>query len=185
MLTEYFVFPPPDILKHLNTIFRRTTVMKQTIRKVIAIVLTVAMIQGTGGFFSFAATSDVTQPANGAQSKATVEEPAMTTGDPMVESPGIESESAEGTAQKEEAEAKAEAAPEQAAKTTSQVTAKKSAKRGNLLKAGASDALDISVNLYDFDDEDTIAFPNDISFFTSPSVAFPSFLALSSLAATV
>ena len=76
--------------------------MKQTIRKVIAILLTVAMIQGTGGIFSFATTTDVAQKADGAQPKAVSEEPVEAAGDPEAEAQDKDSQSVKGKDQQEE-----------------------------------------------------------------------------------
>ena len=56
--------------------------MKKTFSKILAIVLTVAMIQGTGSFFSFADSTDAAREAESAQPKATAEEQAAKTEEP-------------------------------------------------------------------------------------------------------
>lgn len=68
--------------------------MKQTARKIIAILLTVAMIQGTGGLFSFATTADASQAADGVQPNAVSEE-TVAAGDSEAEALGQDFESAE------------------------------------------------------------------------------------------
>ena len=58
------------------------TIMKKTFSKILAIVLTVAMIQGTGSFFSFADSNDAAREAESAQPKAAAEEQAAKTEEP-------------------------------------------------------------------------------------------------------
>ena len=69
--------------------------MKQAFKKVLAIVLTVAMIQGTGGFFSFADTTDAARDAESAQPGVTVEEREVKAEDPGTEESGAQEEKAE------------------------------------------------------------------------------------------